>query len=75
MRKISKVVFCDALSETPMEEGYEGPYDVLLDMQCLDTVCAEKKDFIKCVRILHSLLKPGGMFVRVSANALSETGI
>ena len=73
MRKISKVVFCDALSETPMEKGYEGSYDVVLDMQCLDAVCAEKKDFIKCVRNLHSLLKPGGMFVRVATNALSET--
>ena len=57
-----------------MEKGYEGPYDVVLEMHCLDTVCAEKKDFMKCVRILDSLLKPGGMFVRFSTNAPSETG-
>ena len=72
MRKISKFVFCDALSETPMEKGYEGPH-VLLEMQCLDAVCADKMDFRKCMRTLQSLLKPGGMFVHVSTNAVSET--
>ena len=26
MRRISKVLYCDALSETAVEKGYEGPY-------------------------------------------------
>ena len=30
MREVLKVVFCDALSETPMEKGYEGPYDIIM---------------------------------------------
>ena len=73
MRKISKVVFCDALSETPMEKGYEGPYDIILECGCLDTACSDENTFIKCIRTLHSLLKKGGMFARVSPNAFSET--
>ena len=73
LRKISKVVFCDALSETPMEKGYEGPYDILLECGCLDAACSNKQTFDKCVKVLHSLLKPGGILIRVSPNAITDT--
>ena len=72
MRKISKVVYCDALSETPMEKGYEGPYDIILECECLDAACSDKQTFEKCIKVLHSLLKPGGTLVRVSANAITD---
>ena len=49
MRKISKVVFCDALSETPMEKGYEGPYDILLEFGCLNAACSDKQTCEKCL--------------------------
>ena len=72
MRKISKVVFCDALSDTPMETGYEGPYDIVLDSGCLDAACSDKQSYKKSVKNLIPLIKPGGLLVRSAPNALSE---
>ena len=73
VRQISKVVFCDAVSETPIEKGYEGPYDILFDCGCLDAACSDKEAFKKCITILRPLLKPGGTLVRVSPNATVDT--
>ena len=65
-------MFCDALSETPMEKGYEGPYDVILECGCLDAACADKESYSCCMKVLASLLKPGGIFVRYSINGVTE---
>ena len=72
MRKISKVAFCDALSKTPMEKGYEGPYAILLECGCLDAACSDKQSYKTCLPILQSLLRPNGLLVRVAPNALAE---
>jgi hypothetical protein len=55
-----------------MEKGYEGPYDIILECECLDAACSDKQTFEKCIKVLHSLLKPGGTLVRVSANAITD---
>ena len=68
MRQISKVAFCDALSQTPMEKGFEGPYDIVLEFGCLDAACANKQSFERSMNIVASLVKPGGTFVRWSPN-------
>ena len=72
LRKVGKIVFCDALSETPMEKGYEGPYDVILECGCLDAACANKESYRSCMKVLASLLKPGGTFIRYSNNCVAE---
>ena len=76
LRKISKVVWCDALSETPMEEGYEGPYDVILQCGCLEAACSDKSSFKNAMKALCNLLKPGGTLVNCSMEpATNATGL
>ena len=73
LRKISKVVCCDALSETPMEEGYEGPYDVILQCGCLKAACSDKSSFKSAMKALCNLLKPGGTLVDCSTEAAADS--
>ena len=72
MRKISKVVFCDALSETPMEKGYEGPYDIILQFGCLEAACSTKKNYESCMKTLTTLLKPDGVMINTATNGLID---
>ena len=69
MRQVSKVVYCDALSDAPMEKGYEGPYDVILQCGCLEGACTDKSTFDNAMKVLCTLLKPGGVLVDVSTEA------
>ena len=61
MRKVSKVVFCDALAEKPIEEGYEGPYDIIFQCACLEAACKDKESYKSSMKRLVSLLKPRGL--------------
>ena len=72
VRQISKVVFCDALLENPMEKGYEDPYDVILQLGCLEAACSDKESYIRCMKVLTSLLKPGGIMVNRDINGLAD---
>ena len=73
MRKISKVVFCDVLSETPMEKGYEGPYDIILQCGCLESACSDLDTFTSCMKTLEKLLKPGGLLFDFASDAPVDT--
>ena len=73
MRKISKVAFCDALSETPMEKGYEGPYDIILQCSCLECACSDTDSFKSCMRRLTDFLKPGGLLFDYATDAAVDT--
>ena len=64
MREIAKVAYCNALLDRPMEEGFEGPYDVLIECGCLDTAASDRQSFVNCAKKLMSLLKPGGIYLR-----------
>ena len=70
MRKIAKVAFCDILSETPIQNGYEGPYDVIVECGCLDAACSEIQSFRRCTKVLTSLLKPGRVYVHYTTNSV-----
>ena len=64
LKKVVKdVVYCDVLSETPIEKGFEGPYDVVLEMGCLQTACGSVSIFRESIKRLAGLLKPGGTIV------------
>lgn len=69
MRSISKVVFGDIMSETPMEKGFEGPYDVIIECGCVNSACSELSSYKRCLKVLSSLLKPGGVYVNYSTNS------
>ena len=68
-RQISKVVYCDAQANPPIECGYEGPYDVILECACLMTACTDKQNYKQCMETLASLLIPGGTFIHYSSNS------
>ncbi len=73
VRQISKVVFCDVFSETPIEKGYEGPYDVILQCACLEGTCSDMNSFKTCMRRLTSLLKPGGLLFDFATDSAVDT--
>ena len=72
MKQISRVAFCDALSESPMEKGFEGPYDVILQCACLEAACSDKNSYEEGMKTLTSLLKPGGVMVNHATNGLTD---
>ena len=63
MRRVSRVVYCDALSKTPLAKDNAGPYDVIIQCACLQAACADKASFEKAFRVLISYLKPGGWLI------------
>ena len=73
MKQISKVAFCDALSETPMEKGFEGPYDVIFQCACLECACSDKQRYKNCMKRLTSLLNPGGLLFNYATDATEDT--
>ena len=69
MRNVVRgVVYCDVLSENPMEPGFEGPYDVIIECGCFQAACVSIAEYKKVVQIASKLLKPGGIFVLRSAD-------
>ncbi len=72
VRQISKVVFCDALSERIVEKGYEGPYDIILQMSCLEGACTTKDSYKSRMKTLTTLLKPGGVMVNQASNGFND---
>ena len=61
LRKVVKgVVHCDVLADPPIEKGFEGPYDVLIEGGCLLVACTTTESFKKGLITLTHLLKTGG---------------
>ena len=61
LRKVVKdVVHCDVFAQPPIEKGFEGPYDVLIEGGCLVTTSTTVESFKKGLITLSHLLKPGG---------------
>ena len=71
MRKVAKVAFCDILSPTPMEKGFEGPYDVIIECGTINVACTELDSYKRCMKKLtsNSLLKPGGVYANHAINS------
>ena len=63
-KKVVKgVVHCDALAEPPIEKGFEGPYDVLLEGGVLNMAYTTAEGFKKGLVRLSHLLKSGGTII------------
>ncbi len=64
MRKVVKaVVPCNIFEEKPIEQGYEGPYDVISSCFCLEGCITTVEEYAAGIKRLSSLLKPGGRLV------------
>ena len=68
VRQIAKIIYCDALSPTSVQKGFEGPYDIVLEFGALEVACSDKDIYRKCTTKVASLLKHGGRFVHYGSN-------
>ena len=61
MRKIIKAVIpCDITQTPPIGCGYEGPYDMIASIFCIEAGSQTEEEYCAGVEKLVSLLKPGG---------------
>ena len=58
--KVKAVVACDITKDQFIEEGYEGPYDVVKSILCLGNTATSKDDYLTHLRKLASLVKMNG---------------
>ena len=58
-KAIKATVQCDIFQDNPIEAGYEGPYDIIMNNQCIDGASKSLEEFQAGVAKLVQLLKPG----------------
>ena len=61
--KVKAVVPCDLTKEQFIAEGYEGPYDVVISILCLENVGTTLEDFERSIQRLSTLLSSGGNLI------------
>ncbi len=57
---VKNVVHCDINEDPPVQTGYEGPYDVVMDSWCLPYACPTREAYERGIAKLAGLLKEGG---------------
>ena len=58
--KVKAVVACDSTKDQFIEEGYEGPYDVVISFMCLGNAATNTEEYLCYLRKLVSLVKING---------------
>ena len=59
-KAVKAVVACDITKDPPIAEGFEGPYDVVISILCLENACETKEEFKAAIERIGTLIKPGG---------------
>ena len=59
-KAIKAIVSCDITQDLPIAEGYEGPYDVVMSMLCIENACLTRNEYKAAVRRIATLVKKGG---------------
>ena len=73
-RVVKAVVRCDVTQDRPIEEGYEGPYDVVICCLCLTDACKTKREYQIAVRKLAAITKPGGVLLLYTVESKDPDG-
>ena len=60
-KKANGVVFCDVIADNPLQPGFEGPYDVIIEVGCFQSASKKVTDYQKAVQNAFKLLRPGGI--------------
>lgn len=65
MKKVlSAVITCNAKAKNAVPPGYEGPYDVVSCLSCLDCVCKSTDELADAIKNkMSALVKSGGYFM------------
>ena len=59
-KAIKGVVPCDITRDPPIAEGFEGPYNVVMSILCIENGCLTRDEYKAAVKRIASLIKPGG---------------
>ena len=66
LRSLIKMASCDITLDQPIEKGYEGPYDVVLTMLAIESVCRSEGEYCIFIKRLSSLVEPGGHLLLIA---------
>ena len=66
-KAIKAIVPCDITQDPPISKGYEGPYDVVMSMLCIENACMTRQDYRAAVKEIATLVKRGGNLLLYSA--------
>ena len=69
---VKAIVSCDITQEQPIEEGYEGPYNIVITSLCLDTVCQSESEYKQAISKIAKLVKLGGHLLLYSTESESS---
>ena len=59
-KAIKAVVPCDIIQDPPIAKGYEGPYDVVMSILCLESACRTRIEYTAAVKRLATMVKTNG---------------
>ncbi len=74
LRSLIKVASCDIKAEQPIEEGFEGPYDVVLTSLAIESTCRNETEYMVSIQKLSKLVKSRGhlyMFSKLAQESQS----
>ena len=57
---VKAIVPCDITQDPPIAKGYEGPYNVVMSMLCIENGCLTREDYKAAVRRIATLVKRDG---------------
>ena len=62
---IKAVVPCDITQDSPIAKEFEGPYDIVMSMLCIENGCLTREEYKLAVHVqkIAGLIKPGGTFL------------
>ena len=69
--KVKAVVACDITKDQFIEEGYEGPYDVVKSILCLGNTATNNDEYLTHLRKVASLVKMNGTLLYSDVTAES----
>ena len=73
-KAIKAIVPCDITQDPPIAKGYEGPYDVVMSMQCIENGCLTRQEYKAAVKRIATLVKRGGSLLLYSSIRNREEG-
>lgn len=69
---LAGVVHCNIKDKRIVPLGYEGPYDVVSCLSCLDCVCKSTDELIDAINKMSPLVKNGGYFMMECSTVLED---
>ena len=59
-KAVKAIVACDITQDPPIAKGYEGPYDVVMSILCIENGCLTRQEYKAAVKRIATLVKREG---------------